>query len=212
MDVGQRQQAEIDKLSPAHNEAHQKLKETQQRITDLELAQKGDDQKRAKIGKELFGGKVINPREVANLEKEIEIIKRKQDVEADSLLELYDELPPLRKAFDELAAKMNKLVAERDEKRKAAVAEKAKIESTFKELSSRRPEATKGISAGLLARYDNIRQHHGGVGMVEIIKKTGNCGGCGTHLPERTVSLLKDDKIALCESCHRLLYFTEGVV
>jgi predicted nucleic acid-binding Zn-ribbon protein len=213
LDVGQRSQAAIDKLMPEYEEAKSKLKSAEQNVTDLELKQKGDElKKKKKIHQELYGGKIVNPREVANLEKEIAMIQKHQDEDAEKLLELYDLLPAATDAYKAVAAKYDALVKQRDERRKVAVTEKAKLEAAFKEASAKRPEAVKGISPGLLARYDNIRQLHGGIGMVEAILKTSNCGGCGTHLPERTLSLLKDDKVAICEDCHRLLYFTEGAV
>jgi predicted nucleic acid-binding Zn-ribbon protein len=212
LDVGQKQQVEIDQLTPSYNEAKSAVKGTEQLVTDLELKQKGDDQKVKKIQSDLYGGKIVNPREAGNFEKEIELIKRHQDEDAEKLLTLYDELPPLTKTFEALAVKMKALTKLRDEHRAAGMAEKTKLEASFKALSARRPEALKGISPGLLARYDNIRQLHGGIGMVEIIKKTGNCGGCGTHLPDRTVILAKEEKAAICEDCHRLLYYTEGLV
>jgi predicted nucleic acid-binding Zn-ribbon protein len=212
LDAGQRAQAAIDKLSPEYEGAKAKLKGAEQTIADLELKQKGDDQKKKKIQQEMYGGKVVNAREVANLEKEIAMIQRHQDEDSEKLLELYDLLPEASKQFDEVAVKYDALVKQRDEKRKAALGERTLLEAAFKELAARRPEALKGISPSLMARYDNIKQLHNGIGMVEVVKKTGNCGGCGTHLPERTISLLKDDKIGICEDCHRLLYYTEGVV
>ncbi len=212
LDVGQRAQSEINKLSLEYEAAKLKLKAVEQEVTDLELKQKGDEQKRQKVHQELYGGKVVNPKEVLMLEKEIEIIKRHQDDDAEKLLELYDALPGLTQAYKEVADKVSALTKQRDERRKVAMTEKTALETSFKEVSAKRPEAAKGISPSLMARYDNIRQLHGGIGMVEVIKKTGNCGGCGTHLPERTIALLKDDKIAICEDCHRLLYHTEGLV
>jgi predicted nucleic acid-binding Zn-ribbon protein len=93
-----------------------------------------------------------------------------------------------------------------------AKAERTALETEYKELAAKRPELAKIVGPSLLARYDSIRQKHGGIGMVEVDIRNGTCTGCGTRLPDRTLEALKDDKTAACETCHRLLYYTEGAV
>ncbi|HWD39150.1 MAG TPA: C4-type zinc ribbon domain-containing protein [Fimbriimonas sp.] len=212
LNVGQKIQGEIAELQAEEAEVGGKARALQREITDLELAQKGDEEKKKRFHNELYGGKVVNPREVANIEKEIESIKKKQDSDAEKLLLLYDQLPPAKKAADAVQAKIDERQKALAEQRKKAIAEKQTLENAFKQLTAKRPEAAKGLSPSLLARYDAIRQKQNGIGMVEVDKKTGTCSGCGTHLPERTLTFLKEDKVATCESCHRLLYYTEGVI
>ena len=88
---------------------------------------------------------------------------------------------------------------------------KGDLEREFARLNKLRPEAAKIVNPTLLARYENVRQRHAGVGMSEVTKK-GACSGCGTNLPERTLQALREDKVGACEACHRLLYYTEGVI
>ncbi len=212
LQVGQRAQAELEQLQAEEGEVGGRARAIKQEITDLELAQKGGDEKRKKIQKEIYGGKVVNPREVANLEKEIESIKHKQDRETERLLELYDLLPPAAKAAEEVQARLKVQQEVMVKKRQEAMETKKKLEEAFHRLTAQRPDALKGISPTLLARYENIRKNHGGIGMVEVEKRTLNCGGCGMHQPERTITILKEDKVAVCEACHRILYYTEGAV
>ena len=210
LDAGQKLQAQIDALQK--DEVLLTTRKLQQEIIDLELAQKSDEDKLKKVNREIYGGKVVNPREVANLEREVEIIKKKKDGEEERLLELYDLLPPAKKASDQVEKKITQLKLEVAKKREEALAQRTLLEDSFKKLSAQRPEVSKTVSPNLLSRYENVRQNHHGLGMVEIDYKTGNCGGCGMHLPERTMTLLREDKPVVCESCHRYLYYTEGVV
>jgi len=212
LDVGQRIQAELDRLTQEENEAKGRYKSVQQETTDLELAQKSDEAKLKKIDAELFGGKVINPREVANLEKEIEIIKRKKGQDEERLLELYDAVEAPKAEYEAAHKKVEAKQAELAERKKKALTEKKLLEDAFAQLAPRRNEATKGISPTAVARYDAIRQKHGGIGMARIDLKTQTCGGCGTHLPEKSVLAAKEEKLVACEECHRLLYYSESVV
>jgi len=125
-------------------------------------------------------------------------------------LELFELVPPAlaaAKKIEDQIGEAKKLLAVR---RKKAVEEKEAMVSEFNRLTAARPEAAKGLSPGLLARYDGIRQRAGGIGMVDI--HGTSCGGCGTNLPERTLQALREDKLAVCEACHRILYYTDGVI
>lgn len=210
LDIGKNIQAEITKLEALEAEVGGKARALHAEQKDLELQQKGIDDKLKKIDKEMYGGKVVNSREVENLEKEIAALKRQRDHHDERLLELFDLVPPAqaaaKKVDDKIAEAKTRLTA----RKKQALQEKAHLEAEFARLNKERPEAAKGISPTLLARYDAIRQREGGVGMVEINGRS--CGGCGTNLPERALQALKEDKVATCEACHRILYYTEGVI
>jgi hypothetical protein len=210
--VWQREQAELEKLQAEEQEVGGSAKALRQEIADLELSQKADDAKRKKIHKEIFGGQVVNPKEIANLEKEIATIKKKQDSDADRLLELYELLPPAVTLQEEAEKKLKAQQEVIAQKRQEALTQKKTLEESFHKLGAARPEASKGISPTLLARYESIRKNHSGIGMVEIDKRTGNCSGCGMHLPVRVITMVREDKVAVCEACHRILYYTEGVV
>lgn len=212
LDIGQTIQAEMEKFQSVVDEVDGKAKEMQREITDLELVQKGDEAKGKKFEKELFGGKVLSPKEAGNLEKEIQMLKRKSDEESERLLELYDLLPPAKAAAEEVRKKLDQYKTALADRRKKAAVERQQLEEAFKSLNAKRPEAAKSVNPNLLAKYDSIRQRHSGIGMVAIDKKTGNCEGCGTHQPERTLNLLREDKPTVCESCHRILFDLEGVI
>ena len=149
---------------------------------------------------------------MANLEKEIQIIKRNQDHDADRLLQLYDELPVANAAWEVVKGKLKAQQDAMALKRQGAEGTRKELEAAFQRLGTQRPEVAKSIPPNLLAKYEAIRKNHSGIGMVEVEKKTTTCGGCGTHLPERSIQQLKEDKTVVCEACHRLLYYTEGAV
>jgi uncharacterized protein len=211
-DAGQKLQAELDRLTEEENQAKAKYRGVQQETTDLELTQKADEDKIKKINREMFGGKVVNPREVANLEKEIELIKKKKDHDEERLLELYESVDEPKAAFEAAHKKAEAKRAELAERKKKAVEERKLLEEAYSQLGAKRGDATKGISPTTLGRYDSIRQKHAGIGMARINLKTSMCEACGTHLPEKSIEMAKDDRIASCEACHRILYYSESVV
>lgn len=212
LDVGQRLAAEVKALEAKEAEVGGAYRGQLGEQKDLELANQGIEDKLKRIDKELYGGKVVSPREVEALEKEIAALKRQRDRNDERLLELMESIPPAEneaKKWQRALDQRRKMLAERQAQAKV---ERAELETEYKALGAQRPEVAKSVSPSLLARYDGIRQKHGGIGMVDVNLKTTTCNGCGTHLPERTIQGLKDEKVMTCESCHRILYYTEGAV
>jgi predicted nucleic acid-binding Zn-ribbon protein len=213
LDVGQKLTAEIKQIEAKVAEvggAHHSLSGES---TDLELANGGIADKIKRVEKELYGGKVVAAKEVENLTKEIAALKRQSEKNDERLMELMELIPPAA----ETAAKWTRALEQRKQmlaKRQVeAKAERAALETEYKELAVKRPELAKIVTPpSLLARYELIKTKHAGLGMVEVNTKDNTCSGCGTHLPERTIQGLKDDKPMTCETCHRLLYYTEGLV
>lgn len=212
LDVGQKLQQELKALEAAEAERSAEARQFGSELADLELAQKGIDDKLKKIDREMYGGKVVNSREVENLEKEIAGLKRQREKQDERILELWELVPPAKSRAEEAQKQVAAKRAQLEERRKKAAIEKQTLESEFKRLSASRPEIAKAVgNPTLLARYEGIRQRMHGIGMAQVTRQ-GSCSECGTMQPERTLQTLKDDKLATCDSCHRILYYTEGVV
>jgi predicted nucleic acid-binding Zn-ribbon protein len=211
LDPGRAIMAELQTLEEENNARQAAAKKLSGEQTDLELANKGVEDKIKKFSGQLYGGSVVNSREVENIEKEIAMLKRQREKNDERLLELMEELPPVQKLAQESQAIVDAKKKELNEHRKKAMDLKTQLEAEFKRLSSARPEATKGIEPGLMARYEAIKNKQGGIGMAQISKQ-GNCAACGMKLPTKSIEMAKDDRVVTCEACHRILYFTEGLI
>ena len=211
LDVGQKLAAEVKALEAKEAEVGGAYRGLMGESKDLELANAGIAEKLKRIDAEMYGGKV-GAREIENLNRDAAAQKRLRDANDERLLAIMDLAPPAKEAAEKWGRardQRRRMLAARQAEAKA---ERAALETEYKELAAKRPEAAKIVSPSLLARYDSIRQKHGGIGMVEVDLKYNTCTGCGTHLPERTIQGLKDEKALTCETCHRLLYYTEGAV
>jgi predicted nucleic acid-binding Zn-ribbon protein len=107
--------------------------------------------------------------------------------------------------------KVDALKAELAEHQKEVLHQRAKLEQEFKARAAERPDAAKKVDPALLTRYESIRQKHGGLGMA-MIDKRGACMLCGTLLPRKTVEAALEDRVITCETCHRILYASEGLI
>ena len=212
LDVGQKLAAEVKALEAKVAETGGEYHGLAGEAKDLELTNAGIADKLKRIDKELYGGKIVSSREVETLNKEIAAQKARRDANDERLLELMDLVPPAQdtaKKWDRALTQRKEMLAKRQGE---ARTERTALEEEYKGLAARRPELAKIVPPSLLARYESIKTKHAGVGMVEVNVRDHSCAGCGTHLPERTIQNLKDDKAMACETCHRLLYYTEGAV
>ncbi|MFQ3586122.1 MAG: hypothetical protein SNJ76_00470 [Fimbriimonadaceae bacterium] len=211
LDPGRAIMAEIKGLEETHASLHEQASRLSGELQDLELRNKGIEAKLKKIDAEMYGGKVVNPREVEALEKEIESLKAQRAVTDERIMELWELVPAAKSKEEEARKAIDAKKAELAAYQKKVIAAKHQLEKAYRERQAERGPAAEKVPAAMLARYESTRQRTGGVGMAKI-SKTGSCGMCGTMLPEKLIEGAREGRLVACEGCHRFLYFSEGVV
>lgn len=211
LEAGKKIQSELDAFSQqvktletTYHRAHGEQK-------DLELNNQQIDDKVKSIENLLFSGKVTSPKEVEAYETQVKALKKQKETNEERLLEVWDEVA---KAEGELKVGQKQLEEKSvsfEEWKKKAVVFKGQLEAKYKELTAKRPAALQGISPTLIATYDAIKQRHHGIGLA-VVTKQQTCEECGTKVADKTIESIKDDRIATCEECHRILYWTGGLV
>lgn len=176
----------------------------QREIKDLELRVGGMRDRLKQVDKELYSGKVVNPREIAAYEQEIEHLKQRiADAETEELEKMEGTT-----AADALSQRHNQVLADATKKYQTKKAHDLRlgeeIQTRYKSKAAERAAQAKLVSAPLLAQYEAVRKKQGGIGMG-IVEK-GACGACGTNLPTKVIESLDKDRLVTCESCHRILF------
>ena len=209
--------AELSQLEQRDRELRDELAALEAREGDLRREQaKADadvEQVRSRIGRDrarLDAGQVSSPRELENLQSEIESLLRRQsdleDVELDVMERLEAAQSRLKEGGAERATVATDAAAVTG-RRDVALAELA--EQTAK-ASDRRAAVVAQQPADLLDLYDRLRAQHGGVGAAAL--RRGQCQGC--HLSLNTVDLnairaADPDDVLRCEECRRILVRTD---
>lgn len=209
--------AELSELEQRDRVLHDELAALEARAGDLKREQgKADadvEQVRSRIVRDrqrLDTGQVGSPRELENLQSEIESLLRRQsdleDIELDVMERLEAAQARLAEAADERAAieaDVKAATARRDQ----ALAGLAELTQT---ASERRSEVVAAEPDDLIALYERLRVQHGGVGAAAL--RRGQCQGC--HLTLNTVDLnairaAAPDDVIRCEECRRILVRTD---
>jgi uncharacterized protein len=208
--------AELDRLEQRDNELRDAVASLEAEQGDLRRAQvkaEADvEQVRTRIDRDrqrLEAGQVSSPRELENLQSEIEsLIRRQSDLEEIVLdvMERQEGAQERREAAlserEEIAANREVVTARRD----AALGE---IGEQSGKAGDRRAAVAGEEPQDLLDLYERMRVQHGGVGAAAL--RGGRCEGC--HLSLNTVDLnsmraADPDEVLRCEECRRILVRT----
>ena len=208
--------AELDRLEKRDAELRDAVASLEAEQGDLQRAQiKAEtdvEQVRSRIDRDrqrLEAGQVSSPRELENLQSEIEsLVRRQSDLEEIVLdvMERREGVQERREAAlserEEIAASRESVTARRD----AALGE---IGEQADKASTQRAAVAGEEPQDLLDLYERMRVQHGGVGAAAL--RRGRCEGC--HLSLNTVDLnsiraADPDEVLRCEECRRILVRT----
>ena len=150
--------------------------------------------------------KSIVPKEAETLQAEIKGLHQRRDAAEDDELAIMEAVEPIEARLAVLAAQKVPLLAQRDLDAAALAAAEAAVDGELLAVTAERVQAVEPLPAGLLARYDKMRHHLGGVAVARL--DHGTCTGCNMKLSStEREGLLASPAGALveCEQCGRLL-------
>ncbi len=165
-------------------------------------------QREAKDQRQMDSGSV-SPKELTNLQHELESLKRRQSDLEDQELELMERLEVAEAALKAAQEGLEKAKADReraDQLRDDAVADIA--DGTTKHEAAR-AEVAGGISAPLLTLYDRIRAQTGTSGAAALRHRA--CQGCRIELYGNELAAVRNadpHEVLRCENCSRILVRT----
>jgi predicted nucleic acid-binding Zn-ribbon protein len=154
-------------------------------------------------------GAVSSPKELENLQSEIESLHRRQADLEDGVLEVMEQ----REAVQERLSALRRQHAETSAAHEAASARRdasyAEIDEESGRASKERAAIAAELPSDLVGLYESIRGSHGGVGAAALHR--GRCEGCHLQLNKTDLVVLRDappDAVLRCEECRRILVRT----
>lgn len=160
--------------------------------------------------KRLDAGQVNSPKELENLQSEIESLHRRQSDLEDAELEVMEQRESIELRLKQLRSEQEELtasLADAEQKRDAAWSE---IDAETEKSNAQRTELAATLPEDLLALYEKLRASSGGVGAAALHR--GRCEGCHLQLNTTDLNHLRDapdDDVVRCEECRRILVRTD---
>ena len=193
--------ATLEATQKAHTHARAVLRDCEIEVTSTADKLKANQER-------LYGGKVKNPRELGDLQKESEYLKRRK-------VDLEDRQIEAMMGVDEATTKLavaqeEHVVAEAAWKQENGDLSKEYdgLRHDLAKLLAQRKAVVKKIAANDMAEYDSIRRLRRGRAVVSV--KNGMCLVCNVEVPQRDLERAKQtDDIFYCSGCERILYVPE---
>ena len=151
----------------------------------------------------------VSPKELTNLQHELESLKRRQSDLEDQELELMERLEDAEKALAIAQSGLEQARADRERAQQLRDDALADIADGTTKHQSTRDEVAAGISAPLLSLYDRIRTQTGSTGAAML--KARQCQGCRIELYGNELSAVRNadpHEVVRCENCGRILVRT----
>jgi predicted nucleic acid-binding Zn-ribbon protein len=180
------------------------LLEAQRDQRALEAESQDLDAKIAPLEKKLYDGSIRNPKELTDLQKDVEALKQRRGQLDEHGLELIDRVEQAAAAVE--AARRRLAEAERAWRQDVAelLATKERAEKEMARLEEERQRRTAGMDRSALALYEGLRPKKAGRAVARV--ERGACQGCRLSLPTHIVQRAKSaSNLVQCPSCERIL-------
>ena len=196
--------------SQAVTEIRQQLEREQQRQEELAHQQHSIewelDDLNAKLNtaeKELYSGRIRNPKELANLQHEVDLLKDQRGQLEDKVLEIMEKVELTTQGTANLNTRLRSTEAEWQNQQLELSAQLEKLKATVSDLRHKRQLLASAISPQTIEIYQGLRKQKG----VAIAKvEQGICRGCRISLPVSELQQVRGSSLVRCSSCGRILF------
>jgi len=190
--------------------AQAKLSSEQQRLDELKHQQHSAEWEIDNIvGKltateeQLYSGRIKNPKELTNLQYEVNMLKTRRDQLETSALEIMDQVELAEASVAAASGEFKKLEAKWHSKQQQLSADIEKLKDKLSDLKHKRELLSVEIDPQATEAYDKLRKQKG-----QVVAKVeqGICRGCQISLPSSELQQARGGDLVRCSSCGRILF------
>lgn len=196
--------------SKAVARAQAKLTSERQRLEELSHQQRSaeweiDDlsNKISAVEEKLYGGRIGNPKELANLQHDVETLKARRNQLEDKALAIMEQVEQVTASVASQSSELKTLEADWRSQQQQLSTEMERLKTKLSELNYKRQLLSAEINPQTIEFYSELKKHKGtAVAKVE----QGICRGCRISLPTAELQRTRDDSLVQCSSCGRILF------
>lgn len=173
-----------------------------QRNLDARLADL--DAKIQPLEVKMYSGSVRNPKELTDMQKELDHLKTQRGQLDDEGLQLIEAIEETTGLLAEARETLQQGEAAWQREKATLLDQKTVAESEYASLDSQRDDYTEDMDRGMLGLYETLRPTKAGrpVALVE----RGQCQGCRITLPTHLVQRMRGGGLLIqCPNCERIL-------
>jgi len=151
----------------------------------------------------LFSGRIKNPKELTNLQHEVDALKARRDQLEDRTLEIMDQVERSETSVARISNQLETLKAEWHRQQQQLSGELEKLKAILSDLGHKRQLLSDEIDPQAIEFYRELRKEkRTAVARVE----QGICRGCRISLPTTELQQARSGNLVQCSSCGRILF------
>ena len=155
------------------------------------------------LERKLYNGSIQNPKELANLQHEVDRLKDKRDQLEDKALEIMDQVELAEAGAATINSELKKLEAEWRRQQQRLTVDIEQLKTTLSDLEHKRRLMLTNIDPQIVNFYEELRRQKGtAVAKVD----QGMCHGCRILLPAVELQQARSGNLVQCSSCGRILF------
>lgn len=152
---------------------------------------------------ELYSGRIGNPKELSNLQQDVDSLKSQRSRLEDRALEVMDRVELATKSVKALDNELKTLETEWQKQQQKLSADLGQTKDRISNLQKERQSITTKIAPEAVEVYQFLKSHKGTV--VARVEQ-GICRGCRISLPVSELQRIRGGDLVRCSSCGRILF------
>lgn len=170
---------------------------------DLSLELGGVVDKAGRSETRLYSGDVKNPKELSDLQHEIESLARRRDTLETEVLEALMTVEALEAERQTAQTTLDDLTAEWQGALDGLKAEQQALAVRLVQLGQLREQKATRVPPAMLKTYSRLAQQKGGTAVARL--KNGKCLSCQVTVPADRIRDAEKGNVVYCDSCGRIL-------
>ncbi len=176
----------------------------EKRAKDMELEIAALVDKRQASESLLYSGEVKNPKELQDLQMELDSLTRRRDVLDDELKRIAAERDEFKQTLNDRETSLTQAKADRSAENKELLEEKEALAATVAEQLTKRKAAVNKIPAEIYKQYNSMRAKNANR-PVSVLRDDA-CTVCGIEQNSMVVTAInRGSDMVNCQSCGRIL-------
>ena len=185
--------------------AQEEAKKLRIKLNQIEDKVEAQRIKRKTTQHSLFSGKIKNPKELQDLQRDSEALKRYIAQLEDEQLEIMIAYEAAEEILNQAQQNLDRAKGSAIEENAALLGEQSKLNQELEHLIREKEAVNQFIPQGTQSLYQKLRKKKQGTAVVTVVD--GGCGICGQSITPADRQLIRSSTtLVICPSCGRILY------
>ena len=187
----------------------QTLTPLQNKVRKLEQEIQSNTTKIKETDEILYSGRVKNPKELQDMQQEIQSLKKRNQELEDVLLETMMQVDTADAALKDSSAKLEIIRAQFELANKSLVDEQKRLKAEGSALLKSREQLLPSIEANTLKVYNNLKPRKNNQAVAVLVNQS--CSVCRVQQDMNVIQAVrKGETLTYCSSCGRILIYRSG--